>query len=142
MTQHVLICLDFQFSWPYEITESLIDIRQKASLAPISRLRSLFFFFFSSGNHTGHCLNIANMDSTRDDTTILLLLIIAMFSQCFSLPTSAPLDPAVPPSSAHISTAMFHTLINEPAVPPVAVLCVTSCDAQFWLNVILELLTL
>lgn len=47
---------------------------------------------------------VDSIDS-RDNTTILLLLVIAIF------------------------------------IPPVAVLCITSCDAQFGLNVILHLLT-
>lgn len=75
--------------------------------------------------------------------TILLLLVIAIFSQFVPLsfiPLSAMLCRRVPPIS--LILCFTHTLIDGPAVPPVAVLCVTSCDAQFGLNVILELLTL
>ncbi|POS80434.1 hypothetical protein DHEL01_v201165 [Diaporthe helianthi] len=59
------------------------------------------------------------MRDSRDDNTMILLIFVAFFSCVVS-----------------------HTLINSPAVPPLAVLCVTSCDVQFLLNVLITLLTL
>lgn len=80
--------------------------------------------------------------SSRDNATVLLLLIIAIFSQFVPLsilPLSAMLCRRVPPISLILC---FTTLINGPAVPPLAVLCITSCDGQFFLNLVLEILTL
>lgn len=66
-------------------------------------------------NPTSQQTHSVKMITSRDDVTILLLLVIAIFSQLTPLFYLAPVDHAGDHAfSANLSDTLFHALINGP----------------------------